>query len=937
VSTSFHCRVGKTRPTIPGYGLGGSAEDAFRNAPARIGLGTPSLPEATEYPLVRWSNDYWLMITLFRNHWISRRIVEAPAQDMVRAWPKITSEITPDDIKALSRTLITTQTQARVLQAIKWARLYGGAGALIVIDGHENILDEPLDLDDVDPGSYRGLIVFDRWTGIYPEAEVSSDLSRPVDFGYPEYYRVSTANAQTFRVHCSRILRFSGPDVPAPEYQAQMYWGISVLEPAFEEIRKRDNLSWSILSLTFRAQILAQVNPELAQALSGLGMNQNALKAFGARMQAQNQLLSNQSMLILPKDGSLQSQSYSFGGLADVYQQYQLDISGAAEMPVSILFGRTLTGLGQSNDADLRIYEKRIAQEQQQDLRPQLEKLYPVICMSEFGEVPDDLDFQFPSVRVLTEEEKSALAKDGTAAVIEGYDAGLVSQKLSLKELKQQSENTGIWTNITDEDIEKASDEIQQPDELAPGMESPESVLGIPKREAAGEDSAPDHQEIEFAGLPLTVEYPKNTWRILRNPRGQVVYERFLENDYGFIRGTVGRDGDEVDVIVGPDESAQAAFVVNMIDLGPDVDQRQNEDKVCIGFQTADAARQAFLGMYPRSFFGGMKKVPVAGLRSRVGAVAIDEFKESDHPRVSSGEHGGEFTAGGGSKGASSSSGKASGQLTAAPDRSTWPEHIKALRIPPAWKDVRINSDADADLLAVGKDAKGRSQYVYSEKFQNTQAEAKFQRIRELDRKFSKIRAQNDSNTKSGDAKVRENAEVAWLVMSMGIRPGSDTDTKSAVKAYGATTLQGKHVVLSEGGVYLRFTGKKGVALNLKVTDPDVAGMLIEKAAAAGDDGPLFPGVTDKSLLDYTHTLNGGSFKTKDFRTLLGTRLALQKVSGLPSPKNMAQYKKAVKEVATVVSSSLGNTPTVALQSYINPVVFAGWRAAVEGASNAAA
>src|SRR5260370_9752027 len=71
------------------------AFDFFSNIPARMGYGSPSLAESATYEMDRLSYNYWLLITLYRNHWISRRIVDTPAQDMGRAWPSLTSAITP--------------------------------------------------------------------------------------------------------------------------------------------------------------------------------------------------------------------------------------------------------------------------------------------------------------------------------------------------------------------------------------------------------------------------------------------------------------------------------------------------------------------------------------------------------------------------------------------------------------------------------------------------------------------------------------------------------------------------------------------------------------------------------------------------------------------------------------------------------------------------
>ena len=126
-----------------------------------------------------------------------------------------------------------------------------------------------------------------------------------------------------------------------------------------------------------------------------------------------------------------------------------------------------------------------------------------------------------------------------------------------------------------------------------------------------------------------------------------------------------------------------------------------------------------------------------------------------------------------------------------------------------------------------------------------------------------------------------------------------------------------------------KFIGKDGVSLDLPVTDSKIAGMLRDRAKSAGKNGQLFPNVSNSSLLDYMHEFDGGKFKTKDFRTRLGTAEAKMKMSSLSSPKTERDYKRSVREVAVHVSSILGNTPTIALQSYIHPAVFASWRAAL--------
>ena len=74
--------------------------------------------------------------------------------------------------------------------------------------------------------------------------------------------------------------------------------------------------------------------------------------------------------------------SYSFTGLSDIYDQFMLDMSGAAEIPATKLFGRSPQGLYATGESDLKNYYEMIAQMQERILRPALEKLLPVMALS---------------------------------------------------------------------------------------------------------------------------------------------------------------------------------------------------------------------------------------------------------------------------------------------------------------------------------------------------------------------------------------------------------------------------------------------------------------------------------------------------------------------------------------------------------------------------
>jgi len=615
------------------------AMDYFTNPAARMGAGTPSLAESADYEMVRLSYDYWKLIVMYRNHWISRRIIDMPAADMVRAWPRLTSDIDPKDMSRIDKTLRKTNSKAKILAAMQWARLFGGAGCLIALKNQENELDQPLDLDSIGIHDFKGLVPFDRWSGIQPDGSVCTDIDRPLDFGLPEHYSVNVLGGESFKVHATRILRFTGPEVPTPEREAQTWWGISSLEPVYEEIKKRDNMSWNILSLSFRANILGMKFPDLAQLLSGLGSNQKASAAFEQRMSTLNHLMGNNSLVPLPADGGIESTSYTFSGLAECYQQFQLDISGAAQIPVSRLWGKTLGGLGNgTNEGDERVYEERISADQDKDLRPQLEKLYPVLCMSEMGEVPDDLDLAFPSIRVMDPKDKSELAKTTMDTVVVAMNGGIISPRTAGKELKQSSVKTDLFTNITDEAIEKLSDEVSSEGELGEGLfgglnpsaspakeikeenkvgkaakeptDKPEETQASPKQAQANDADGPAVQKYQVQGLDVVIETHKGEIRSGKD------WSNTMPADYGYFPGVLGADGDSLDCyVVDPESDSQYVYVVDQSVLGSR--RKFDEHKVILGVKTRNEALNLYTAGHHKA----------KDVFSAITPMTVEEFK----------------------------------------------------------------------------------------------------------------------------------------------------------------------------------------------------------------------------------------------------------------------------------------------------------------------
>lgn len=440
--------------------------DAFQNQMARLGFGQPNLNEGADYPLTRMSQNYNLFTSLYRSSWIVRKIVDVFPSDMVKNWIKFNSSLDPEKISKINSVIRKTKTKEKIKEGLRWARLYGGAAGLILIDGDED-LSEPLDYDAIMLDDYKGLLIFDRWNGIYPDIELEDDISDE-EYGYPKYYSISLSEANNnlmlsynkqdlVKVHHSRIVRFNGRDLPLWERQAEMFWGESEIEIVFEELKKRDNTSANIASLIFLANIRVLKMNDLGQLLGA--STQKAQENLYKVLQAQNQLMSNMGIYVMDKDDDFGSEQYSFGGLNDIYESFMLDIAGACEMPVTKLFGREPTGFNSTGESDLTQYYDTLEEKQETYLQPIIDKLLPIIFMSTLGAIPEDLDWEFNPCMNVNSKDLADLAQSMASPIFEAFNAGLITKEIALKELKQQNEKTGMWSNITDEDIKNVKNE----------------------------------------------------------------------------------------------------------------------------------------------------------------------------------------------------------------------------------------------------------------------------------------------------------------------------------------------------------------------------------------------------------------------------------------------------------------------------------------------
>ena len=458
--------------------------DAFSNPIARLGYGTQDLMQATQYPLTRMTQNYQLLTSLYRDNWIVQNIISTIPEDMVRKWYTLQSNVAPEYVDAMRRLERRTHLRKSILTGMYWGRLYGGAAGIIMVRGQDD-LSQPLDQDLVLPGAFQGLQILDRWSGIYPELGLVTDPADP-DFGLPEYYTIRDEDSGTLvsMVHHSRVLRFTGRELPYYEQVAELYWGESELEAIYNELIKRDNVSSNIAALTFRANVNYLETDGLDQMLATT--NAEAQRRFWQTLQAQSAIESNFGTRLVNKGDVMHNTQYTFTGLPEVYDRVMMDVAGAARTPVTKLFGRSPAGMDATGESDMNNYYDYIDGLRENQLRPILERLLPIMALSAWGVVPDDLDIDFPPLQTPNSSEVADIADKKTQAVLAVYQSDLIDAATAQKELKALGDETGMYNTISDEAIEAAqgktySDYKAMQDPMA-------GIFGLPAGGAEGDE-----------------------------------------------------------------------------------------------------------------------------------------------------------------------------------------------------------------------------------------------------------------------------------------------------------------------------------------------------------------------------------------------------------------------------------------------------------------
>ena len=227
--------------------------DGFQNFAARLGLGAGSQQDQSTYGFDFLSRDRLKLEAMYRSSWIVGQVVDVVAEDMTREGINIRGLDDPKDAELIQAKLDELEIWNEITNVIKWGRLYGGAIAVMLVDGQN--VSTPLNIDTVSKDQFKGLMVLDRWL-VQPTLQDLVTEYGP-DFGMPKYYDViaDSLGLSNQRIHYSRIIRFDGVDLPYWQRIAENLWGQSVIERLLDRLVAFDSTTTGIAQLVYKAHL----------------------------------------------------------------------------------------------------------------------------------------------------------------------------------------------------------------------------------------------------------------------------------------------------------------------------------------------------------------------------------------------------------------------------------------------------------------------------------------------------------------------------------------------------------------------------------------------------------------------------------------------------------------------------------------------------------
>lgn len=447
----------KPRVRIDTHGRLLSMGDGLTNFVSNIGQANAKT-SATTY-LQGFDSQASLEATYSASTWFGK-IVDIPADDATREWRSWKADSTAiEDLEAAEKDL---NVRVQVNKALKWARLYGGAVIIPDLPGNPTT---PLNIERVTKDSVRFLSVLHRFE-IQPDGDVRRNPLDPL-YGLPERWRVNAGGGDSLFFHPSRVFMFNGRRA-SNGITSNTVWGESIWRHLSDAIEASDSGANIIHALLHEAKIdVVRVDG----FMDFIGTDEGE-SAYMRRWDLAAKLKSVANMLVLDGQDEYEQKTMNWSGLPDVMDTLLTVMSGAADIPVTRLVGKSPGGLNSTGESDLRNYYDSVKAKQDLQLSPQMAPLDEVLIRTALGDRPKDIWYDWKPLWTPDEKERAETQKVRAETFQIELNSGAFDEEMLVKTYLAGAIESGLYPGL-----EQAR--ADAPDEGFSGEEDPSAIVPV--------------------------------------------------------------------------------------------------------------------------------------------------------------------------------------------------------------------------------------------------------------------------------------------------------------------------------------------------------------------------------------------------------------------------------------------------------------------------
>lgn len=362
-----------------------------------------------------------LISQTYLEHGIVQVLIDQPIDDAFRGGIIIKCpELSADDIKDLDSYLDREQIIDTYSQALKWSRLYGGAG--IIINAGQD-LTKPLNINSIKDTTQLEFYAADRWELSYsPSGNSMLDQFKTSDTLDCPY------NYYSHKIHMDNVIKLKNKDAPSLLRGQFGGWGVSELEKiirSYNQYMKHQNVTYEVLD-ECKVDVF-----KIAGFNSAIATRDGAQKT-ATRVSLASRIKNYQNALVVDKEDDYECKSLSFGGLAEILTQIRIGLACDLRMPMTKLFGMSASGFNSGED-DIENYNAMIESDIRSKVKPGMVKILKIACQKVLGHIPENISFEFKPLRIMSAQQESLIKTDNLNRITTAVNSGLCTSEKAVE------------------------------------------------------------------------------------------------------------------------------------------------------------------------------------------------------------------------------------------------------------------------------------------------------------------------------------------------------------------------------------------------------------------------------------------------------------------------------------------------------------------------